>query len=117
MIILPYWGDSTASSGKLLKQKILFACLYGCAPLYSCFINDFENSFDEIVSSYKKITEIHERIAELPMTDFEVLDKDYKLQRSVFDDIYEIIVNFSDEDRFYNGNMVGANDYYFGALR
>ena len=117
MIILPYWGDSTASSGKLLKQKILFACLYGCAPLYSCFINDFENSFDEIVSSYKKITEIHERIAELPMPDFEVLDKDYKLQRSVFDDIYEIIVNFSDEDRFYNGNMVGANDYYFGALR
>ena len=117
MIILPYWGDSTGSSKELLKHKILFACLYGCAPLYSCFINDFENSFDEIVSSYKKITEIHERIAELPMTDFEVLSKDYKLQRSVFGDKYEVIANFSDEDRFYNGNVVGANDYFFGALR
>lgn len=116
MIILPYWGDSTGSSKELLKHKILFACLYGCAPLYSCFVKDFEELYDDIVLSYKKITEVHEKVAELPMTDFEVLSKDYKLQRSVFGDKYEVVANFSDEDRFYNGNVVGANDYFFGAL-
>lgn len=117
IIVFPYWGDSTVSSKELLKHKILFACLYGCAPLYSCFINNFEGLFDEIISSYKKITEVHEKVAELPMTDFEVLSKDYKLQRSVFGDAYEVVVNFSDEDRIYKGNVVSANDYLFGALR
>ena len=117
MIIFPYWGDSTGNSKELLKHKILFACLYGCAPLYSCSIKDFEELYNDIVLSYKKITEVHEKVAELPMTDFEVLSKDYKLQRSIFDDKYEVVANFSDEDRFYNGNVVGANDYFFGALR
>lgn len=117
MIIFPYWGDSTASSKQLLKHKILFACLYGCAPLYSCFINDFNEFFDDIVSSYQKITAIHEKVAELPMTDFEVLSKDYKLQRSVFGDMYELVANFSDEDRIYQDRVVGANDYLFRALK
>ncbi len=117
MIIFPYWGDSTASSAELIKHKILFACLYGCAPLYSCFVNDFEKAFDDIVLSYKKITEIHKKVAELPMTDFEVLSEDYKLQRSVFGDMYEVVVNFSDKERIYAGRTVGANDYLFEILK
>jgi hypothetical protein len=50
------------------------------------------------------------------MTDFEVLSTDYKLQRSVFGDKYEVVANFSDKVRDYNGKAVGANDYLFGEL-
>lgn len=116
LIAFPYWGDSTASSEALLGRKVLFACLYGCAPLYSCFVKELDGLLDGIISSYQKITAVHEKVAELPMTDFEVLSGDYLLQRSVFGDRYEVIANFSDEERCYNGRTVKPNDYLFGTL-
>ena len=117
IVAFPYWGDSTASSRELLKQKILYACLYGCAPLYSCFIKDFNELFEDILSSYKRISAVHKRVATLNMTDFEILSDDYKLQRSVFGDKYEVVANFSDEERFYNGCKVGANDFLFEEIK
>lgn len=96
MLTFPYWGDSTESSLELTKDKILFACLYGCPPLYSFFLKDFDTLFESITESYKKITEITGKTAGQPMTDFEILTDDYMVQRSTFGDKYRITVNFSD---------------------
>ena len=116
LLAFPYWGDSTASSHELLKYKVLFACLYGCPPLYSFFVKDFEYLENDIISSYKLISEVHQKVATLPMTDFEVLSDDYNLQRSVFGNKYEVVANFSDKPRVYNNEIIQALDFIFKEL-
>ena len=91
----------------------MFACLYGCPPLYSFFVKDFEKLKDSIVSSYKTINAIHKKVAELPMTDFQVLRDDYQVQRSVFGDKYEVIVNFSEESYTYKNKLILPDDLLF----
>ncbi len=97
ILTLPYWGDSTESALELTNEKILFACLYGCTPLYSFFLKDFDALFDSITESYKKITKITGKTAGFPMTDFEILTDDYMIQRSTFGDKYRVTVDFSDK--------------------
>lgn len=113
MLAFPYWGDSTEMSPEFITKKILFACLYGCPPLYSFFVKDFEMLKDSIISSYKKITIIHKKVAELPMTDFEILRDDYQVQKSVFGNKYQVIVNFSKENYAYKNKLIPPNDLLF----
>lgn len=116
MLAFPYWGDSTEMSPKQIKRKILFACLYGCPPLYSFSVGDFEKIKEVIVISYKKICEINRKTAVLPMTDFQMLTPDRLVQKSVFGDKYEIVANFSDVDYVYKNTIVKSEDLYFGEI-
>lgn len=113
MFAFPYWGDSTEMSPEFIAKKILFACLYGCPPLYSFCAKDFEQLKDSIIYSYKKITSIHKKVAELPMTDFKILKDDYKVQKSVFGDKYEVIVNFSEENYTYKNRLIPPDGLLF----
>lgn len=47
------------------------------------------------------------------MTDFEVITDDFFIQRSVFGEKYEIIVNFSDESFSYKGVVIPGRDFLF----
>jgi len=113
MLTFPYWGDSTEMSPEFINKKILFACLYGCPPLYSFFMKDFGQLKENIILSYRKITSIHKKVAGLPMTDFIVFTEDYQVQKSVFGDKYEVVVNFSNEDYIYKNNVIAPNDLFF----
>ena len=97
LFAFPYWGDSTAMSKELIRDKVLFAVLYGCPPLYSFKSGNYRLLRNEILESYREITEVHKKTALLPMTDFSVVSDDYAVQRSVFGERYEITVNFSSE--------------------
>ena len=44
------------------------------------------------------------------MTDFKILRDDYKIQKSVFGNKYEIVVNFSDENFVYKNYVISPND-------
>lgn len=111
LLAFPYWGDSTESSPELIRKKTLYACLYGCPPLYSFNIKDFDMLKDDIMESFKKIKSIHEKVALLPMTDFNILSDDYSLQQSIFGNKIRITVNFSDNDQTHNGKIIRANDF------
>ena len=113
MLVFPYWGDSTEMSPELIAKKILFACLYGCPPLYSFSVKDFDYLKEYIIKSYKKITSIHKKVAELEMTDFEILRDDYQVQKSVFGNKYEVIVNFSKENYTYKNKVIHSCDLLF----
>ena len=69
-----------------------------------------------ILSSYNKITEVHKKVAELPMTDFEIRRDDYPVQRSVFGDRYEVVANFSDDNYMYKDTVIAPNDLLFGEI-
>ncbi|MBQ8351339.1 MAG: hypothetical protein IJY20_04770 [Clostridia bacterium] len=113
MMAFPYWGDSTDSSHALLRDKILFAVLYGCPPLYSFYAKNFDRLKDDILESYQKISTVHRKVALLPMTDFTALTSDRLIQRSVFGDRYEVVANFSDHAYRHDGFIVGAKDFLF----
>ena len=113
----PYWGDSTAASHRLLRQRILFACLYGCPPLYSFSAKDFDEVEADVLESYHAIRAVTERVALLPMTDYAVLSEDYMLQRTVFGDEIEVWVNFADETRDFEGVTVAPQDVLVRVLQ
>ncbi|MBE6584447.1 MAG: hypothetical protein E7649_05670 [Ruminococcaceae bacterium] len=113
MMPFPYWGDSTESSPRYTNRRVLFACLFGCPPIYSFKVSDYEKLKPAILDSYKRITEVHSKVATLKMTDYEVLSDDYMLQRSVFGNKYQITVNFSDMDRENNGKSICAQSMLF----
>lgn len=116
LLAFPYWGDSTEMSMEWISKKILFACLYGCPPLYSFSVKDFDRLKDNILSSYRKITEVHQKVALLPMTDFEILRDDYQVQRSVFGNQYEVVVNFSSENYIYHNRCIRPDDLLFAEI-
>lgn len=113
MLAFPYWGDSTEMSVGHIDDKILFACLYGCPPLYSFSVGDYKYIRDDIIRSYKEISSVHSMVAGLPMTDFKILSDDYKIQKSVFGRKYEVIANFSDNDTVYKGKMISPKCFLF----
>jgi hypothetical protein len=117
MMTFPYWGDSTEATPKYTGRKTLFACLFGCPPLYSFSVKDYEMLKPAILDSYKKITEVHSKVATLKMTDYSVLSKDYMIQRTVFGDRYSVTVNFSDSDRELDGKILKAESFIFEAIK
>ena len=113
LLRFPYWGDSTCCAPEYLKDKILFSCLFGCAPLYSFFLKNYETIKPYLLESYNKITKVHSKVASLPMTDYEVLTDDYMAQTTVFGDQYRVIANFGETDYTYGDIVVKAKDYIF----
>lgn len=113
LFTFPYWGDSTAMSLDIIKEKTLFACLFGCPPLYSFTESNYKRLKEAILESYKTITAVHEKTALLPMTDFRVLSDDYMLERSVFGNKYKITANFANEPRESDGKTVAPKDFLF----
>lgn len=111
LLTFPYWGDSTAMSLDIIRDKTLFACLYGCPPLYSFKEENYKKLKQAILKSYKTITAVHEKTALLTMTDFKILSDDYMLQCSVFGDKYRITANFSNEPREVDGKTVLPKDF------
>jgi hypothetical protein len=116
MLAFPYWGDTTDDCIEQVKDKVLFACLYGCPPLYSFSAKDFDKLKDHILLSYQKITAVHQAVATLPMTDYRVLTEDYSLQTTVFGNRYRVVANFSSEARVYEGHTVLPKDFVLIAL-
>ncbi len=116
IMAFPYWGDSTAASPEIVKERVLFSCLFGCPPIYSFSMKDFSMLEDVIVTSYQTITEVHEKVALLPMTDYQVVTEDYQVQRTVFGDTYEVVANFSDTEYCYQGTVIGAKDFLFRTI-
>jgi hypothetical protein len=113
MMTFPYWGDSTESSPMYTNRKVLFACLFGCPPLYSFSVKDYEMLKPAILDSYQRISEVHEKVATLKMTDYKVLSDDYMLQRTEFGGKYAVIANFGDTEKEFEGRKIAPESVIF----
>lgn len=113
LITYSYWGDSTDDSIEQIDDKILFACLFGCPPIYSFSVKDFETLKPIIIKSYKKISAVHSKIACLPITEYKVLSDDYSLQTTVFGNKFRVVANFADKPQDYLGTKISPKDILF----
>lgn len=98
LVTLPYWGDSTESCPQYTARRVLFACLFGCPPLYSFSMKDFEGLKPAILDSYRKITAINRKIGTLPMSGYRVLAPDFSVQETVFGEKYRVRVDFGENE-------------------
>ncbi len=96
-----YWGDSAGSCAAFTRRRTLFACLFGCPPLYSFSMKDFEALRPAILESYAEISRVHSKVAFLPMTSYEVLSEDDTVQRTTFGGRYRVTVDFAEESMIF----------------
>ena len=76
-------------------------------------LKDYEALKPAILDSYKRIAEVHSKVATLKMTDYKVLSKDYMLQSSEFGGKYRVTVNFSDAECELEGKKISAHGMIF----
>ena len=117
LLAFPYWGDSTDSSVKQIKKKVLFACLFGCQPLYSFSLSNYKKLKPFIISSYKRIAEVSKYTITEPITDYKILSEDYSLQQTVFGGRYSVTVNFSEKEQSADGKIIPPEDLFFEILK
>ncbi len=117
LLAFPYWGDSTDGSVKQIKKKVLFACLFGCQPLYSFSLSNYKRLKPFIISSYKRIAEVSKYTITEPITDYKILSEDYSLQQTVFGGRYSVTVNFSEKERIADGKIIPPEDLFFEILK
>ena len=116
LLLFPYWGDSTDDSVSQINRKVLFALLFGCQPLYSFSVKNYEKLKPYIISSYRKTSQISRFTAAEPVSDYRILSDDYSLQQTVFGKKYSVTVNFSDMPQSVNGKIIPPQDFIFEVL-
>ena len=117
ILAFPYWGDSTEMSPAQIRRKTLFACLYGCPPLYSFTVGNYPRLRGAILDSYRTISAVHRAVGLMEMTDFGVLTPDCTVQRAVFGDEIEVIVNFGGRAYEADGLRMEPLGLHWGAMR
>lgn len=106
-----YWGDSSNSVLPLMKTRDLFNILYGLPPIYSVKADYWEMLKGDILISYHRTVPSARKLRYSKMVSFEYLTDDMMVQKTVFDNGCEIIVNFGDSSFEYGNKTVNACDY------
>lgn len=106
-----YWGDSTNSIISQMLKRDLFDILYGLPPIYSLTVENWDIIKDEIQKSYKRTVPSARGLRYARMISFEYLTDDKQVQKTVFDNGCEIIVNFGKNTYIADNIKVAAEDY------
>lgn len=77
-----------------MLKRDLFDILYGLPPIYSLTVENWDIIKDEIQKSYNRTVPSARGFRYARMISFEYLTDDKQVQKTVFDNGCEIIVNF-----------------------
>ncbi|HOX39799.1 MAG TPA: glycoside hydrolase [Candidatus Brocadiia bacterium] len=96
-----YWGDSNDflldAAPEITAKKNAYNILYGTIPMmWADSQGAWKKNRDTFLTSYRNTCKLHEAIAGAEMVSHEFLSEDHALQRTVFSDGTEAIVNFGD---------------------
>ena len=89
-----YWGDYNNKLPSLWKKRDLFNALYGVPPMYLFTQKWFEEHRDRFIESWQIAGPVAYRTGRSEMTDHRILTADRSVQKTVFSDGTEVIVNF-----------------------
>jgi hypothetical protein len=97
------WANGSLKYSNILDTVALTELLYMVPPLYHMNLDEFEKHREVMKRHYAFFSPLHRQVGFAQMTDFDWLSTDRKLQRTVFDNRVELLVNFSPESRRYQG--------------
>ncbi len=96
-----YWGDSTdfllEAAPEITPKKDAFNILYGTVPMFWAHEVWKEGRKELMLRSYRNTCRLHEVIADKEMLSHEFLTADHDVQRTIFSDGTEVVVNFGDK--------------------
>lgn len=95
------WANSSLKYNNMLDTVALTELLYMVPPLYHMNLDAFEKHRETMKRHYEFFSPLHRKIGFAQITDFNWLSTDRMLQRTVFDNQVEIMVNFSQKPQRY----------------
>lgn len=105
------WEDGNHHYPELWWKKDLYNILYGTAPLWSIDRDRWEAFEKTFVESYGKVCPWLSRIAYDELVNHEFITSDGRIQRSDFSSGASVVVNFSDNDYEYEGQVVKSRSF------
>lgn len=102
------WANGSLKYSNVLDTVALTELLYMVPPLYHMNLNEFDKHREVMKKHYKFFSPLHRKVGFSQMTDFNWLSADRILQRTVFDNNIELIVNFAQESRPYQKHKIPA---------
>jgi hypothetical protein len=103
-----HWANGSLKYSNVLDTVALTELLYMVPPLYHMNLDEFDKHQEIIKRHYEFFSPIHKKVGFEQMTDFNWLSADRMLQRTVFDDKVEIVVNFSQKSCRYQDFEIPA---------
>ena len=102
------WANGSLKYSNVLDTAALTELLYMVPPLYHMNLEEFDKHQESIRRHYEFFSPLHRKAGFAQMTNFNWLSADRMLQRTVFDDKAEIVVNFSQKSRRYQDFEIPA---------
>ena len=97
------WANGSLKYSNMLDTVALTELLYMVPPLYHMNLDEFDRHRDIMKRHDDFFSPLHKEVGFAQMTDFNWLGSDRRLQRTVFGDKVELVANFSQESRRYQG--------------
>lgn len=109
VVSMYYWGDYNNKFPSLWNKRDLFNALYATPPMLYTNRNDFKKQKERFVQSYNTSKDITYSTFGVEMMSHEFLTDDREVQKTVFANGVQVIVNFSDKDFNYEGKNISSN--------
>lgn len=93
------------------KDLALRGILYNAPPMYHLDRKTLSENKDIIVSHFKNFSNLHRNLALEEMTNFYYLTEDNLVQKTIFSNKTEIIVNFSDHPYRYEDYIIESKSF------
>jgi len=97
------WANGSLKYSNMLDTVALTELLYMVPPLYHINLDEFDKHREIMKRHYAFFSPLHRQVGFAQMTDFCRLSSDQMLQRTIFGDKVELVANFSQESRRYQG--------------
>jgi len=108
-----YTGDGASKVPSFWDDKDLFNALYGSMQLFMPPSNAYWNTnCEKFITSYHLVSSIGRETGLAKMTDHSFLTTNRKVQKSVFDNEWEVVVNFDANPFVYQAVTVPSKGLY-----
>lgn len=110
VITTHHWSHGSLKFSDIEKQRSMTELLYNVPPLYHIDTESWKKDKEKIVNHTKIFSKLHEKALLQEMTDFEYLNEEKTVQKTVYGkDIY-VIVNFGKSEFKYENEVLKENE-------
>ncbi|HEX7583226.1 MAG TPA: glycoside hydrolase, partial [Prolixibacteraceae bacterium] len=112
---IPTWytGDGVSKVPAYWDDKNLWNILYGTMPLYMPpSMNYWNANLEKFISGYHFISTVTRNVGYSKMTDHQFLSSDRKMQKTTFDNGWNVVANFDSIPHVWNNMTLAAKGFY-----
>lgn len=104
-----HWDWSTFKIQGATQDRMLREILYNVPPLYHLDPEQWEEYKEDISAHYKVWSTFSRKAIQMEMTDFDYLEEDGLVQKTVYGDELTVVANFSNISYLYEGNEISPH--------